>query len=173
MNTILLFIRHMIAILFMPFIIVVIVPIWLLNTFGHIDTRWENRLAIVWLFRTAGIVVGFLGLLLFGWCVTLFARVGKGTLAPWDPTQDLVGVGPYRYVRNPMISGVALLLMGQALYRGSWMLGILVAIFILINHIYFVLAEEPGLEMRFPGRYRVYKENVPRWIPRIKPWLGK
>jgi protein-S-isoprenylcysteine O-methyltransferase Ste14 len=45
----------------------------------------------------------------------LFAKVGQGTLAPWDPTRNLVAVGPYRFVRNPMISGVALMLMGQAL----------------------------------------------------------
>jgi protein-S-isoprenylcysteine O-methyltransferase Ste14 len=113
------------------------------------------------------------GLALFGWCVGLFARVGRGTLAPWDPTRNLVAVGPYRYVRNPMISGVALMLLGQALLWGSRALGIWTGSFVLINHVYFVLSEEPGLERRFGEKYRLYKANVPRWIPRIRAWSDR
>jgi protein-S-isoprenylcysteine O-methyltransferase Ste14 len=32
------------------------------------------------------------------------------------------------------------------------------------------LSEEPGLEKRFGDDYRRYKANVPRWIPRLRPW---
>ena len=51
--------------------------------------------------------------------ISLFARVGQGTLAPWDPTQRLVVLGPYRHVRNPMISGVLAILLGEAALLGS------------------------------------------------------
>ena len=57
--------------------------------------------------------LGLMGTLLLGGglallvaTVRLFADVGEGTLAPWDPPKNLVIVGPYRYVRNPMHSGV-------------------------------------------------------------------
>jgi protein-S-isoprenylcysteine O-methyltransferase Ste14 len=46
-------------------------------------------------------------------------------------------------------------------------------VFIAINHVYFVLSEEPGLEARFGDAYRRYKANVPRWIPTLKPWGGE
>jgi protein-S-isoprenylcysteine O-methyltransferase Ste14 len=105
--------------------------------------------------------------------VYLFAKIGHGTLAPWDPTRNLVAVGPYRYIRNPMITGVALMLLGQALLWGSRVLGIWACIFILVNHLYFVQLEEPGLERRFGENYRAYKANVPRWIPRTRPWSEK
>jgi protein-S-isoprenylcysteine O-methyltransferase Ste14 len=72
---------------------------------------------------------------LFCWCVGLFARIGKGTLAPWDPTRNLVAVGPYRFVRNPMIIGVALMLFGQALFRLSVVLGLWAFFFLCINHL--------------------------------------
>jgi protein-S-isoprenylcysteine O-methyltransferase Ste14 len=165
--------RHLMAILLLPFLVVVVVPYRLLNTFAAGDTRWGDGSLIVWLPRSAGVVLLVIGLALFSWCVSLFARVGQGTLAPWDPTRNLVAVGPYRFVRNPMISGVALMLMGQTLLWGSWMMGIWACIFISINHIYFVLSEEPGLESRFGENYRLYKANVPRWVPRIRPWPGK
>ena len=165
--------RHLMAILLLPFLVVVVVPYRLLTTFAAGDTRWGDGSLIVWLPRSVGVVLLVIGLALFSWCVSLFARVGQGTLAPWDPTRNLVAVGPYRFVRNPMISGVAFLLIGQALLWGSWLMGSWAGVFIFINHIYFVLAEEPGLERRFGENYRLYKANVPRWVPRIWPWSGK
>ncbi len=165
--------RHLLAILLMPFVVVVLVPYWLLITFAADDTRWSDNTPIVWLPGLGGALFFVLGFVLFSWCVTLFARVGRGTLAPWDPTTNLVAVGPYRLVRNPMITGVALMLMGEALFRGSWVLGLWACSFVLINHIYFVLLEEPGLESRFGDKYRLYKANVPRWIPRLRPWSGQ
>jgi len=57
---------------------------------------------------------------------------------------------------------------GQALFWGSWIMGLWAGFFILVNHLYFVLSEEPGLERRFGESYRVYKAGVPRWLPRMK-----
>jgi protein-S-isoprenylcysteine O-methyltransferase Ste14 len=165
--------RHLLSILLLPFLVVVVVPYWLLTAFAAGDTHWDVGSMLVWLPRSTGAVLFVIGLALFSWCVSLFARVGRGTLAPWDPTRNLVAVGPYRYVRNPMISGVALMLLGQALLWGSWVMGIWAGAFVFINHIYFVLSEEPGLERRFGERYRLYKANVPRWIPRMRPWSGQ
>ena len=108
------------------------------------------------------------GLALVTWCISLFVRVGKGTLAPWDPTSNLVAVGPYRYTRNPMITGVATILTGEAVVVGSWRLALWALTFILFNHVYFLLVEEPGLEQRFGESYLEYKRAVPRWIPRAR-----
>ncbi len=161
--------RHLLSILLLPFVVVVMVPAWLLNGIALDSIRWADAVLLAWLLRALGLTLFASGLGLFSWCVILFARVGRGTLAPWDPTRDLVAVGPYRYVRNPMISGVAAMLVGEALLWGSIALGLWACIFILINHAYFVSLEEPGLERRFGESYRVYKASVPRWLPRFKP----
>jgi protein-S-isoprenylcysteine O-methyltransferase Ste14 len=164
--------RHLLSILLMPFMVVAGVPYWLLTAFADVDHRWNDGSLIALLPRCAGAVSFLSGFALFSWCVGLFARVGQGTLAPWDPTRNLVAVGPYRFVRNPMISGVALMLFGEGLFEGSWVLGIWACVFLSINHIYFVLSEEPGLERRFGESYRIYKANVPRWIPRMRSRKG-
>jgi hypothetical protein len=44
------------------------------------------------------------------------------------------------------------------------------ALFALGNAVYMPLIEEPGLERRFGADYVRYKQNVPRWIPRLTPW---
>jgi len=157
--------RHLLAILVLPFVAVVAVPYGLLTSLVAIDTRWSG----LWL---AGAALFACGLALFAWCVSLFARVGQGTLAPWDPTRRLVAVGPYRHVRNPMISAVAAMLFGEALAFGSWVVALWALLFVLVNHVYFVVSEEPGLARRFGASYATYKAGVPRWLPRWTAWEG-
>lgn len=156
--------RHLLSVLLLPFTVTVLVPAWLLTSFEGGASTSDLRFA--------GGVAFVAGFALFAWCVSLFARVGEGTLAPWDPTQKLVAVGPYRHVRNPMITGVAAMLLGEALYFGSPAIGMWLLVFATINHTYFMLSEEPGLERRFGESYRIYKANVPRWLPRFRPWTG-
>jgi protein-S-isoprenylcysteine O-methyltransferase Ste14 len=110
------------------------------------------------------------GFALWLWTVRLFARIGRGTLAPWDPTERLVVEGPYRHVRNPMITAVTIVLAGEAALFGSSSLLIWLAAFVAINHVYFRVFEEPGLEARFGEEYSTYRRQVPRWLPRRTPW---
>jgi protein-S-isoprenylcysteine O-methyltransferase Ste14 len=120
----------------------------------------------------AGAALVAVGLLLMIMTITLFAKVGHGTLAPWDPTKKLVVRGAYRYVRNPMISGVLFVLLGEAALLASLPLFLWFATFFTLNAVYIPLREEPGLAKRFGEDYRRYKRNVPRWIPRLTAWTG-
>ena len=70
-------------------------------------------------------------------------------------------------MRNPMISAVLTMLAGEALHLGSRVLAAWATVFLLFNHAYFLLSEEPGLERRFGDEYRRYKAAVPRWLPRF------
>lgn len=160
--------RHLLSILVLPGLAAGVVPQWIRESRIGRDTQWMDGTPLAWSGRTLGMLLLAAGIFLFGWCVVLFARVGRGTLAPWDPTQRLVAVGPYRFVRNPMISGVATILVAQALLAGSIALAIWAATFILINHVYFLASEEPGLERRFGDSYRAYKAAVPRWLPSLR-----
>jgi protein-S-isoprenylcysteine O-methyltransferase Ste14 len=157
--------RHIVAILLLPTMVTVVVPRWILVAFAARDSRWPGD-AWSWIPRTLGGLLVLAGLALVTWCISLFVRVGKGTLAPWDPTSNLVAVGPYCYTRNPMITGVATILGGEAVLFGSWRLALWALTFILFNHVYFLLVEEPGLDQRFGESYLEYKRAVPRWIPR-------
>ena len=117
-----------------------------------------------------GLVVSLFGLALMITSIVLMIRIAQSTVMPWDPSKNLVVKGPYRHLRNPMILGVTILLVGQALVLSSYGVAILAIAFIIINTAYFILFEEPKLEERFGEEYRQYQDNVPRWLPRIKPW---
>jgi protein-S-isoprenylcysteine O-methyltransferase Ste14 len=164
--------RHLASILLLPFVMVVLVPRWLLAAWPATDTRWPARSALAIPSQLLGALLGLAGFALFAWCVLLFARVGRGTLAPWDPTQRLVAVGPYRHSRNPMITSVVTMLAAESLIVGSRVLAVWMAVFALFNHVHFLAIEEPGLVRRFGASYEEYRRAVPRWIPRVRPWVG-
>jgi protein-S-isoprenylcysteine O-methyltransferase Ste14 len=109
------------------------------------------------------------GVFLAGWSIILFRRIGRGSLASWNPTQKLVIVGPYAHTRNPMISGVLFVLLGESILCGSLAILAWAFLFFLVNTLYFRLSEEPGLLRRFGDDYIEYRNNVPMWLP--KPWV--
>ncbi|HTP03078.1 MAG TPA: isoprenylcysteine carboxylmethyltransferase family protein [Anaerolineales bacterium] len=151
--------QHLVSFL-LPITVLIVIPLL-------IEPHWTMASGLQLI---AGLGILLAGLFVVGQTILTFIRIGKGTLAPWSPTRKLVVGGMYGYVRNPMILGVITVLLGEALAFSSipilsW------AIFVfLINTLYFIVSEEPGLEDRFGEEYREYKKNVPRWIPRRRPW---
>ncbi|MCX6144505.1 MAG: isoprenylcysteine carboxylmethyltransferase family protein [Ignavibacteriales bacterium] len=146
--------------LILPFIVLVVVPFAI-----------ESSLVVVVdIVFVVGALLAGVGLVFLATTASMFIRFGRGSLAPWNPTRKLVVSGLYSYVRNPMITGVLTALLGETLIFHSFWIFIWLITFFIINSIYFVLLEEPGLVKRFGEEYLEYKRNVPRWIPRLKPW---
>jgi len=117
-----------------------------------------------------GLILMIIGLSILIITISTFIRIGKGTLAPWNPTKKLITSGLYGYVRNPMITGVLITLFGETIAIMSINLLLWTLIFFILNNIFFQLYEEPNLIKRFGVDYLDYKRNVPRWIPRLKPY---
>lgn len=162
--------RHARAIALLPGNVTIVVPAVILIAGQGPNVGWGLDGLVAVLPVLLGVVLVAGGLALWAWTVRLFARIGQGTLAAWDATRHLVVAGPYGYVRNPMITAVVGVLLGEAVLFGSPWLLIWSAAFLAINCMYFLMYEEPGLERRFGEEYRLYKQNVPRWIPRHTPW---
>jgi protein-S-isoprenylcysteine O-methyltransferase Ste14 len=157
------------AIALLPGNVTVVVPTILLVIDG-LSLGWDVGGIGTMLAVLVGVGLIVCGFLLWLWTVRLFSRIGKGTLAPWDPTGKLVVAGPYRYVRNPMITAVLTVLVGESILFGSALILAWAALFLALNVIFFPLVEEPALESRFGEEYFDYKRNVRRWLPRCKPW---
>jgi protein-S-isoprenylcysteine O-methyltransferase Ste14 len=123
------------------------------------------------LFRFAGgllIVLGAIGLLD---SFVRFALQGLGTPAPVFPTRHLVVTGLYRYVRNPMYVAVTSAILGQGLLLGNvWLLEYGGVVWLLF-HLFVLLYEEPTLKASFGPEYESFCAAVPRWIPRVTPWM--
>ena len=159
------------AILVLPGTALVIIPsliVWATSDTPRAAQTATPSQVLFWI----GLLFAAEGFALMAWTIMDFTRIGKGTPAPWDPPKKLVVRGPYRHVRNPMISGAILVLLAQSLLLQSLPVAAWLLVFVAMNGIYIPLKEERGLEKRFGEDYRLYKDSVPRWLPRIRPWRG-
>ena len=151
-----------------PVVVGIVIP-YLVLLQEHKSTSYPILTPSAILF-IVGLAIGLAGLALFIATVRIFIRVGKGTIMPWDPTRKLVVAGVYRHVRNPMILSVIVVLAGEAVLFASTGIALLAVFFLVLNTVYFMYSEEPGLVKRFGAEYIEYMKNVPRWIPRLEPW---
>jgi protein-S-isoprenylcysteine O-methyltransferase Ste14 len=149
------FFRALLAFLALPAVIGVLVP-WLLLP----SDRW----------RTGGTWFGWpvlvCGVFVLLWCVRDFYVIGKGTLAPWDPPKNLVTLGLYRFMRNPMYVGVLGLVTGWSLIAGSPLLGVYAATIAIAFHLRVLFYEEPTLLRKFGTEWIQYCRSVNRWMPK-------
>jgi protein-S-isoprenylcysteine O-methyltransferase Ste14 len=99
-----------------------------------------------------------------------FVAEGVGTPAPVAPTERLVVGGAYRYVRNPMYLAVASIIVGEGLLLGQAILLLYALVFAAAVTAFVRGYEEPTLTSRFGEQYETYRSEVPRWLPRPRPW---
>lgn len=116
------------------------------------------RLSVAILLLVAGAVIT-------AWSVLHFLRV-KGTPVPFNPPPKVVDTGPYRYARNPMLTGVFLLLFGLGFALGSLSLVCLFTpLYMLFNVWELKRIEEPELVKRLGEDYVEYRTRTPMFVP--------
>ena len=83
------------------------------------------------------------------------------------PPPDFSLKGFYGYMRHPMyLFIIGLLWFDPQMSYGRLLFALLTTIYLLVG----VPLEEKNLEDELGEEYILYKKNVPRWIPRLKPW---
>ena len=116
-----------------------------------------------------GALTALAGLALSIWSIVHMKRVGKGN--PFDAmghevaprTRHLMTDGPYRFSRNPMLSGTYIYYLGIliALWSG-WAVTIFASVTVLMN--LQVRSEEARLEADFGEEYLAYKKKTGRFF---------
>jgi protein-S-isoprenylcysteine O-methyltransferase Ste14 len=114
------------------------------------------------------ISVMVVGIAITAWSAFHFAKV-KGTPVPFNPPPQVVKTGPYRYARNPMLTGVFFLLFGIGFFANSFsLLFIFTPLFVLINVWELKNIEEPELIKRLGNEYIEYRIQTPMFLPDFK-----
>lgn len=145
--------------LLVPGSVTVLIPYLLL------DFSADYRASVFHSAAIPGWILITFGLLIYGWCAWDFTFTGKGTPSPTHPPQQLVVKGLYRYTRNPMYVGIAVILSGEAWLFRSLNLLIYAVIVALAFHLRVVYYEEPVLRKSFGVDFEKYCQAVSRWWP--------
>jgi len=147
-----------------PLTIAGLIPFWM--------SRWSLQPPFFGFaaLRALGVVLIAIGVPVVLESFGRFALQGLGTPAPVLPTRHLVITGSYRHVRNPIYLAVVAIILGQGLIFGHAGLLVYGAAFWLGFHLFVLAYEEPTLRRTFAAEYDTYCANVPRWLPRRRPW---
>ncbi|MEP3629731.1 MAG: methyltransferase [Hyphomicrobiales bacterium] len=96
---------------------------------------------------------------------------GAGTPIPLDPTKRLVRSGIFAYVSNPMQLSAALgwIILGLYLHN-IWIIAAAGMAWVFVQGMV-RWHHRHDLLKRFPEGWPEYKENVPEWLPRWRPWV--
>jgi protein-S-isoprenylcysteine O-methyltransferase Ste14 len=122
--------------------------------------------------RVLGALLMIAGIATLAEVFTRFVRDGAGTPSPAAPTTRLLVGGAFRHLRHPMYVATATVIVGEALLFAQPVLLVgagayLTAMMTLVHAV-----EEPRLARRFGASFDAYRQAVPGWIPRLRPWDG-
>ncbi len=128
----------------------IVLPQW------RLPLPYKSALALAW--AGAGGVVAALGVWAF--------RRQRTSVNPVQPeaASQIVRSGIFRYSRNPMYLGFALLLMGWALWLAHPVAFAVVPLFVLWLHAFQIKPEERILLQKFGAPYAQYLREVRRWV---------
>jgi protein-S-isoprenylcysteine O-methyltransferase Ste14 len=114
--------------------------------------------------RIAACVIGVvLWLALDGSAMLRFRRAGT-SMIPFNPSTALVTSGPYRFTRNPMYLGMALLYLGLAVgFDLIWALILFPFVIAAVDQLVIAI-EEAYLVRKFGQPYCDYMARVRRWF---------
>jgi protein-S-isoprenylcysteine O-methyltransferase Ste14 len=112
---------------------------------------------------TIGGILLLFGVTLAGSAIFRFKSAGT-TVRPDRAPSRLVIAGPYKFTRNPMYLGLAVVYLGIAVADQSlWALVLLPAVLLIIRR-RAIAPEEAFLERRFGADYTSYQAKVARWL---------
>lgn len=154
------------ALVFFSIVLMLILGSFLIDRFlglpRFLSMPWSMAMSMPFL-----VIGGFMWL----WSAGIFFQT-KGTPVPVNPPPKLVTNGPYAYSRNPMMTGLFMVVAGIGIFFGSVTLTfIMTPLFVVMSILEFKYIEEPELMKRFGQEYVEYRKRTPIIIPEI--WKPK
>ncbi len=145
-----------------PPVVVVLIAGALMWSFARtvpvLPVAFAGRTALAAIIGLAGIALGIAGVMIF--------RRMQTTVHPSEPDKAsaVVADGVYRFSRNPMYLGLALILTGWAVFLGDVANVVLIGLFVAYMNRFQIRPEERALEAKFDAAYANYKSSVRRWL---------
>ncbi len=149
-------------------IIFAVLPSLIMQAMGG---AWDIFAKPAWTICLAGLALSISSLIGLSANQSLCLQ-GNGTPIPLDPTKRLVTTGLYAYVSNPMQLSAAMgwIILGLFL-QNIWIMAASLMAWVFVQGMV-RWHHRHDLLKRFPTGWPEYKQNVPEWFPRWRPWTN-
>jgi protein-S-isoprenylcysteine O-methyltransferase Ste14 len=128
-----------------------------------LNRRWPLPLANGLVVLAIATILTVASLALMVSSIGNFRRSGT-SIVPIRPATALVISGPYRFTRNPMYVGMAVLTVALGIFMNSgWPILLLMPVLIAVR-VFVIAPEERYLIRRFGASYVDYTARVRRWV---------
>ena len=124
---------------------------------------FPGKILITVPYTYAGVVPIAAGIILNLWADSHFKKE-KTTVKPGERPSSLLHTGPFGFTRNPMYLGMAMILLGTAIFLGSISSFLFPILFIMMMESEFIYEEEKHLEKAFGEKYKEYSKRTRKWI---------
>ena len=121
------------------------------------------RAVIVFPWRLLGVLPLVLGLALNLMADREF-RQHETTVRPFERSTAMITSGVYRVGRNPMYLGFVLILLGVAIFLGSFSPFVVILLFAVLMDVGFIRVEERMMAVEYGEAWLAYKTKVRRWL---------
>ena len=128
-----------------------------------LNRRWPQPMGDSVALPVLAWVVTIISLVLMGSSIGRFRR-SRTSIVPIRPATTLVISGPYRFTRNPMYVGLAMLTVALSMFMGSWWPIVLLLPVLFVVRVFVIAPEERYLKRRFGPDYIDYTRSVRRWL---------
>jgi protein-S-isoprenylcysteine O-methyltransferase Ste14 len=147
---------------------VIALPLFIAILLYLLNPRWMTWAELTlspWV-RGVGALLGLVAVPAALWVFTSIGRnVSETVLTKRD--HELVTTGPYRWVRHPLYTTGAVLLLAIGLMAANWFILLFAALAIVSLRLVVIPLEERELVSKFGDEYRRYMAQTGRFLPRV------
>jgi len=117
-----------------------------------------------------GLGIAFLGLAIRCYVIGTVPAGTSGRVTASQEAATLNVTGMYSIVRHPLYLGNYIIVMGMAVFIGTWWLPLISTVLFWPYYERIAFAEEAFLQKRFGNRFSEWTKHTPAFLPRFHSW---
>lgn len=149
----------------MRIILLVVIFEFLFSSWGSIGWLGERFLPATLEIAIVGLAIEIIGVALAAWARYCLGGNWSGAVTLKEG-HELISGGPYKRIRHPIYTGIAVGLAGTAIFIGEWR-GIVAFAAILISHFFKARKEEAWLTREFGPQFEAHRARTGMFLPKI------
>lgn len=149
----------------MRIILLVVIFEFLFSTWGEVGWLGLRFVPETRAIAIAGLTIEIVGVALAAWARYCLGANWSGAVTLKEG-HELISNGPYKRIRHPIYTGIAVGLAGTAIFIGEWR-GIVAFAAILISHFFKARKEEAWLTHEFGPQFEAHRARTGMFLPKI------